>query len=137
MVTISPAYLASEKAPSRELIPSSGIFEKKLYSTINNFAPDQVNNINPNNYVNITTTSTTLDPNNAFSYRPDINHSFVLNTPGRIYPNTLLSTADYSPFTDMSVFNNYYHYTGNINFNPQTFLEQSVVVFNIYSLEYR
>lgn len=53
---------------------------------------------------------------------------------------TLTSSGTYY-IDDMLVFNNYIHYapgrSGVMAFNPQASLQQSIVNFNIYSLEYR
>lgn len=135
MVSQSPILSPLESsAPSKEVLASSGVFNKELYNyTL--YAPNIQNGNNLN--VAITTTVAPPNPEIPIEYQPNLTHSFAMTGVGLEYQNALLRRSSDVPISDMSVFNNYYHYDGGISFNPQSFLEQSIVVFNVYSLEYR
>lgn len=122
--TLPPYDFAQNKNnPTKEILASSGIWDEKLYAPTL-FATDIPNSIEPNTGINTTTTSTTTpNPNIANSgSQPDLgptsSGNFIID--------------------DMLIFNKYIHYSkGSFEsvrtFNPQTFLTQSVVTFNIYN----
>jgi len=122
--------------PTKEIFPSSGIYDQKPYAP-QAYAPDRPNTIIPNTGIQVTTTSTTRPPD-ANQYNPQTDHAFRVAATGRVPPlnRALLTDSNYF-VDDMLVFNDYIHYNRSIRFNPQSFLEQAIVSFNRYSLENR
>lgn len=122
--TVTTPYPANFNNPTKEILASSGIWDDTPYAPTP-FAPDIPNSIAPNTGINTTTTTTTtFNPMMGSGTDPFL---------GPISSGNLV-------IDDMLVFNKYIHYKNNnrvITFHPQTFLEQSIVTFNIYSLENR
>lgn len=114
--------------PSKEILASSGIYDGKAYANPVYYS-DLPNSLIPNTGIQTTTTSTTTTTNPSGSSGPSGINSLPLGS-GRYVTG------------DMLVFNPYIHYdTKNSiplkTFNPQSFLQQSIVTFNAYSLESR
>lgn len=117
--------------PSKEIIAGSGIYSQIAYGVAvggKYYAADLPNSLVPNSGVFITTTSTsTTQP-------PGNSHALYFSK----LSNTSMHIID-----DMNVINNYIHYVpagqppGLKTFDPRSFLAQSIVNFNIYSIAYR
>lgn len=125
--------------PSKEIWASSGIHTQIPYAS-QAYAPDIPNSLVPNTGIQTTTTTTTLNPDNPESYNPFNKHSFNITLTGIAPPlnKALLGDGNYF-IDDMLVFNKYISYDTRTlrTFDPESFLKQSIVNFNIYSLEYR
>lgn len=109
--------------PSKEIWASSGIYDRKNYGRTPIYADDITNSLVPNTGINTTTTSTTQPP-----------------TAGTLYDQFRFLSSGNFYIDDMLVFNQYIHYDTNgalKTFDPQSFLQEAVVTFNIYSLQYR
>lgn len=119
--------------PTKEILPSSGIYSQTPYAT-QVYANDLPNSTVPNTGIQITTTTTPPSPG-AVAYNPSNQHSFFITATGRAPPldKALLNDSNFF-IDDMLIFNNYIHHDGSFEFNPQSFLEQSIVTFNIYNL---
>jgi hypothetical protein len=108
--------------PSKEIFAASGIYNDDIGPLNGNvYAPDLPNNFFPNEG----TASTTTTP-------PDSN---IEQLPNALFSSDLRGGNYF--IDDMQVFNNYRHYVNGLQFNPQSFLEQSIVTFNIYNLDKR
>lgn len=129
----------NDNNPSKEIWASSGIYNEKSYAPLP-YASDNNKSLVSNTGIQITTTTTTKNPDNSFSYSPHLDHSFNIQLNGISAPlnKAMLSDSNYF-IDDMLVFNKYISYDPRrlVTFDPQSFLEQSIVNFNIYSLEYR
>jgi len=121
-IPIKPINQKNVNNPSREILSASGLYSNPQST---NYAEDKPNSPAPN----WDTASTTTQQPTLPSARNALADSDLRN--GNYF------------IDDMQVFNNYIHYSANpttlsaIQFNPQAFLQQSIVTFNIYSLEYR
>lgn len=145
-MAINPPYVPdlNNNNPSKELLASSGIYDGIVYSSSpnNTYFPDRTDSPVANTGIQRTTTSTTPRPDSN-AYRPDSDHALRITVPGRTPPLNQAMLNDYNLFIDdMEVFNKYIHYDNNLTggvltFDPQSFLEQAIVNFNLYSLEYR
>jgi len=144
-MAINPPYVPelNNNNPSKELLASSGIYDGIVYSQdpSNIYFPDKPNLTIANTGIQRTTTSTTPRPDPT-AYRPDSQHAFRITVPSRTPPLNQAMLNDYNLFIDdMEVFNKYIHHDKMggqvITFDPKSFLEESIVNFNIYSLEYR
>lgn len=109
-------------SPSKEIWASSGIYDQKNYGPQNDiYSPDTPNSVVPNTGINTTTSSTTPSPT-----AETLNPEFKFLSNGTFY------------IDDMLIFNKYIHYDGSSRtFDPQSFLQEALVTFNVYSLEYR
>jgi hypothetical protein len=123
MATTPPPYNQINN-PTKEILASSGIFVRPPESGILApalFAVDLPNSLIANTGIQKTTTSTTP--------RPTVG--------GRVFDN--LSSGNFF-IDDMLVFNKYIHYDTKQalkTFDPQSFLQESIGGFNIYSREFR
>lgn len=123
-ITPNPQIFAQNtNNPTKEILASSGIWDETAYAPTP-FANDIPNSTGPNTLRNTTTTTTsTVDPNVAVS-----------GTDPYLGP---ISSGNLV-IDDMLVFNKYIHYNKKggsvITFHPQSFLEQSIVTFNIYNM---
>jgi len=129
----------NDNNPSKEIWASSGIYNEKPYASLP-YASDVPQSLVSNTGIQITTTSTTKNPDSPVSYSPNADHSFRISLQGINAPLNKAMLSDSNYFVDdMLVFNKYISYNDKryITFDPQSFLEQSIVNFNIYSLEYR
>lgn len=106
--------------PSKEIFAASGIYEQGIVPFFTSYyAPDLPNSPYPNKGILDFPIITTPPPNIQDNLKMDL-------TGGNFF------------IDDMLVFNKYIHYTSPLKtFDPQSFLQQSVVTFNIYSLENR
>lgn len=133
----TPVLLNDKNNPSKEIWASSGIYDQKAYKSPPIYSPDMPNSFIANTGISVTTTSTTKSPN---QYQPHFDHTFRIIAPERVpaLNKALLSDSNYF-IDDMLVFNDYIHYDElrSLRFNPQSFLEEAVVSFNVYSMEYR
>jgi hypothetical protein len=106
--------------PTKEILASSGIFDGKTYAPLP-YAVDVPISWISNTGIQ-TTTTTTPQPS--------------LITGAGVFASGL-SSGNYF-IDDMLIFNDYIHYAGTPRrFNTQRFLQEAVVAFNIYSLEFR
>lgn len=125
--TLPPYDFAGNKNnPTKEILASSGIWDGQTYAPTL-FAPDISDSTVPNTGINTTTTTTSTT-----TYNP-----LVSGTQPDLGP---ISSGNFI-IDDMLIFNKYIHYSkgsfGSVRtFNPQTFLTQSVVTFNIYNLNH-
>ena len=123
MITTPPPPYNQINNPTKEIIASSGIFVRPPESGIlapDLFAVDRPNSLIANTGIQKTTTSTTPTPPG-----------------GNVFGN--LSSGNFF-IDDMLVFNKYIHYDtkGSVKtFDPQSFLQESIGGFNIYSREFR
>lgn len=111
--------------PTKEIWASSGIFSGERYSD-KPYAVDLPNSNIPNTGINTTTTSTTTTISPSLQLQNALFYSE-------------LSSGTYL-IDNLLVFNKYIHYGGItpvVTFNPETFLTESIVKFNLYSLQYR
>lgn len=112
--------------PSKEIWASSGVFNKQVYASPP-YYQDVPNSLVPNTGIQTTTTTTTTTPTPT----SQLDNALF---------NGMLSSGNYF-VDDMLVFNNYIHYDTKTlpakTFNPRSFLQQSIVSFNIYSMEYK
>lgn len=104
--------------PSKEIFAASGIYEKGTVPLLGSYyAPDEPNSILPNTGVLNLEVVTTPPPQGGedWSLGMDL-------TGGNFF------------IDDMLVFNKYIHYTLPLKtFDPQSFLQESVVTFNVYN----
>jgi hypothetical protein len=125
--------------PSKEILASSGIYDKIRYANQIYFA-DRPGQLVPNTGIVLTTPPPGApDPRVPTAYAPHLNHTFRITVPNRQFPRALLNGGNFF-IDDMLVFNKYIHYDdkGPVKtFDPQSFLQESVVRFNAYSLEFR
>lgn len=129
--------------PSKEILASSGIYDKVVYAPLL-YATDRAGQLIPNAGIVTTTPSPAAiqkNPAIPFAYSPHLEHSFRVTAPGREpgLERAMLSDSNYF-VDDMLVFNKYIHYDVNgplKTFDPQSFLQEAIVQFNIYGLEYR
>ena len=102
--------------PSKEILASSGIYDKVVYAPIR-YAVDRPGLI-PNTGIVTTTPSPAMQKNPATpaSYSPHLEHSFRITALGREpgLERAMLSDGNYF-IDDMLVFNKYIHYDVNIN----------------------
>lgn len=133
--------------PSKEILASSGIYDKINYAPTR-YAIDRPGQIVPNTGIVTTTPSPFLLPslsNPALPippelYSPQTEHAFRRNVVPRLVGLRTAALSDGNYFIDdMLVFNKYIHYDSPPvkTFDPQSFLQEAIVQFNIYSLEYR
>jgi hypothetical protein len=118
MATTPPPYNQINN-PTKEILASSGIFDQKPLAP-RLFEVDRPNIVPANTGIQQTTTSTTPRPQ-----------------PGNVFDN--LSSGNFF-IDDMLVFNKYIHYDTKSSlktFDPQSFLQESIGGFNIYSREFR
>jgi hypothetical protein len=125
--------------PSKEIWASSGVHSRVPYAA-QSYAPDIPNSLAPNTGIQTTTTTTTRSPDDPTAYNPINQHSFYITLTGVQPPlnKALINDGNYF-IDDMLVFNKYISYDSRklITFDPESFLKESIVNFNIYSLEYR
>jgi hypothetical protein len=104
--------------PSKEIFAASGIYERGVVPfRPSYYAPDRPNSPLPNNGILELTVVTTPPPQGGedWSLGMDL-------TGGNFF------------IDDMLVFNKYIHYTPPLKtFDPQSFLQESVVTFNVYN----
>lgn len=137
--TVPPVPDDHQNNPSKEIIAGSGIYSKVQYGLPN--------------------TSEFFNRQTPYFYKADFPntnipnvYNFVTTTPeplnfSQIIPHALrdsqLSNTSIHRIDDMNVINKYIHYVpagtppGLKTFDPRTFLAQSIVNFNIYSVVYR
>jgi hypothetical protein len=137
--SILPINPQNTNNPSKEIWASSGVHSQVPYAA-QPYAPDIPNSLVLNTGIQTTTTTTTLNPDAPASYNPITQHSFYIALTGVNPPlnRALISDGNYF-IEDMLVFNKYISYDSRklITFDPESFLKESIVNFNIYSLEYR
>lgn len=125
--------------PSKEILASSGIYNQQRYAP-QPYADDTGSSLISNTGIQTTTTTTTKNPDNPDAYDPRSQHAFfiALNNVPAPQNRAMLNDGNYF-IDDMLVFNKYISYDTRklVTFDPQSFLEESIVNFNIYSLEYR
>lgn len=115
-------YYKNHNNPSKEILASSGIWDEKPYAPFP-YADDIPKSLIANTGINTTTTTTTSTTPN------------VISTSGSEPILGVLSSGTFS-IDDMLVFNNYIHYDVNNtlrSFNTQTFLEQAITTFNVFT----
>lgn len=131
--------LTNTNNPSKEIWASSGVHSQIPYAT-QPYAPDIPNSLIPNTGIQLTTTTPVPNPDLIGSYDPLNQHAFNMTLPDISPPlnRALLGDGNYF-IDDMLVFNKYISYDTRklITFDPESFLKESIVKFNIYSLEYR
>lgn len=98
--TTTPIPSVHLNNPSKEILASSGIYDKKLYSS-HVYAPNFPNNTVQNTGV----ATTTIDPNIPTIYAPHSNHIFHIQS-----LNLNLSTSDSDTIDDMYIINPYIPY---------------------------
>lgn len=125
--------------PSKEILASSGIYDETPYARTP-YARDLPNRLHANIGTQTVTIPNADDKIINRSYNPAVDHVFNI-TANRTPPLNKAMLNDHNIFVDdMQVFNKYVHYqNGNFirSFDPSSFLQQSIVNFNIYSLQYR
>jgi len=125
--------------PSKEILASSGIYDKISYAN-RKYANDFPDQTIPNTGIVVTTPPPGApDSRITTAYAPHLNHTFRISVPDKQLPTALLNGGNFF-IDDMLVFNKYVHYesSGPVRtFDPQSFLQQSVANFNVYSLEFR
>lgn len=114
---ITPNY-SDINNPSKEILAASGIYERGVVPyRASYYAPDQPNSVLPNTGIlSLNVITTTPSPVDG------------------VWSNGMDLTGNIFFIDDMLVFNNYIHYTPPLKtFDPQSFLQESVVTFNVYN----